>query len=173
MTREEFGDCEVHLEFLMPKAVELGHQVAGGVRNPDPRQLRQGQDTGDDCGGIYPRAELLPTYKHIDEGIAPKVNAAKAGRVADARHRLGRPRFDADGKKDGQRAVRQGDAERQGDPREPGGDQHRPATTGADKETPRGPILLQGDHGPVAFRDVRARVLLTNRDSEQPERSTG
>jgi len=27
------------------------------------------------------------------------------------------------------------------------------------KEIPRGPILLQGDHGPVAFRKIRVRAL--------------
>ena len=27
-------------------------------------------------------------------------------------------------------------------------------------EVPAGPILLQGDHGPVAFRDVRVRPLV-------------
>ncbi len=32
--------------------------------------------TGSDCGGVYPRAELLPRYHYLDDGFAPKVNAA-------------------------------------------------------------------------------------------------
>ncbi len=28
-----------------------------------------------------------------------------------------------------------------------------------DRESPAGPLLLQGDHGPVAFRNVRVRPL--------------
>ena len=29
--------------------------------------------TASHCGGIYPRAELLPKYHYLDEGIPPRV----------------------------------------------------------------------------------------------------
>ena len=31
--------------------------------------------------------------------------------------------------------------------------------SGGSKEVAQGPILLQGDHGPVAFRNIRVRPL--------------
>ena len=37
------------------------------------------------------------------------------------------------------------------------------------KEIPRGPLLLQGDHGPVAFRNIRVREI----DVIRPESSDG
>ena len=32
--------------------------------------------TGNDLGGIYPRAEAKPKYHYLDEGHAPRTNAA-------------------------------------------------------------------------------------------------
>ncbi|MFO0910648.1 MAG: hypothetical protein U0794_20260 [Isosphaeraceae bacterium] len=36
--------------------------------------------TASHCGGVYPRAELLPRYHHIDEGYPPRANACKPAR---------------------------------------------------------------------------------------------
>ena len=107
----------------------------------------------------FPRAEMLPKYHHIDEGYPPKTNAAKPPGTWQTLDILFRaPRFDASGKKvanarfvkvtlNGQ--VVQDDLE-------------VPCPTGnnwRNPEHPTGALLLQGDHGPVAFRNVRVRRL--------------
>ena len=62
--------------------------------------------TGSDCGGIYPRAELLPRYHHLDDGYAPKVNSARpAGEWQTLDLIFKAPRFDRSGKKGSQGPV--------------------------------------------------------------------
>lgn len=157
VTKEEFGDCEVHVEFLIPKGSNSGVKLQEVYEIQIYDSFGKAKLTGDDCGGIYPRANLLPIYKHIDTGIAPKVNAAKApGEWQTLDIVWQAPRFDKDGKKTANakfvkvtlndKVIHE--------------NQEMESPTGHNwtrKETPRGPILLQGDHGPVAFRDVRVR----------------
>ena len=112
-----------------------------------------------DCGGIYPRAELLPKYRYLDEGFPPKVNACKPPgewQTLDATFLA--PRFDASGKKTSNarfvKVVLNGQVVQE--------DQDVPYPTGhawKTKEVPKGPILLQADHGPVAFRSVKVRPV--------------
>src|SRR5262249_6310385 len=100
VTKQKFGDIEVHLEFLIPRRSNSGVKFEGlyeiqifdsyGVKKP----------TASDCGGIYPRAELLPRYHHIDDGIPPRVNAARpAGEWQTLDVIFLAPRFDGAGKK--------------------------------------------------------------------------
>ena len=114
---------------------------------------------GDDCGGIYPRAEQKPKYHHIDEGIAPRTNAAKAPgewQILEIVFRA--PRFDASGRKVANarfdKVVLNGKLIHD--------HVEVPYPTGhiwREKEKPTGPLLLQADHGPVAFRNIRLRPL--------------
>jgi hypothetical protein len=159
VTKDEYGDCEVHLEFLIPKGSNSGIKLHAVYEIQIYDSFGKEKVKGDDCGGIYPRADLLPTYHHIDEGIAPKVNAAKAPgewQMLDIVWQA--PRFDADGKKTtnakfvkvtlNDKVIHE--------------NQEVATPTGhnwKNKETPRGPILLQGDHGPVAFREIRVRPV--------------
>lgn len=157
LSREEFGDVEVHAEFLIPKGSNSGVKLQGlyeiqildsfGVRRPK----------GSDCGGIYPRAELTPRYHHIDDGVPPRVNAARpAGQWQSLDIVFQAPRFGADGKKTANaRFVRVVLNDRviheNVEVATPTGHAWRL------KEVARGPLLLQGDHGAVAFRNVRVR----------------
>ena len=62
LSKQAFGDVEVHVEFLIPKGSNSGVKLQSlyeiqicdswGVKEPK----------GSDCGGIYPRAELKPKY---------------------------------------------------------------------------------------------------------------
>ena len=66
-----FGDIEAHLEFLIPRGSNSGVKLQGLyevqiIDRPAAKKL-----TGSDCGGVYPRAELLPRYHHLDDGFAP------------------------------------------------------------------------------------------------------
>ena len=110
--------------------------------------------TGADCGGIYPRAENKPHYHHIDDGVPPLVNAAKKpGEWQTLDIVFHPPRFDADGKKTTnamfEKVLLNGKLVQ---------DHAEAATpTGSvwkDKEHPTGSLLLQADHGPVAFRNA-------------------
>jgi hypothetical protein len=157
VTKEEFGDCELHLEFLIAKGSNSGVKLQELYEIQILDSFGKTKLTGDDCGGIYPRANLLPVYKYLDEGIAPKVNACKApGEWQSLDIVWQSPRFDKEGKKTANgkfvKVMLNGKVIHD--------NQEVETPTGHNwtrKETPRGPILLQGDHGPVAFRDVRVR----------------
>jgi Domain of Unknown Function (DUF1080) len=157
VTKQKFGDIEVHLEFMIPRRSNSGVKFEGlyeiqiydshGVKKP----------TASDCGGIYPRAELEPRYHHIDDGIPPRVNAARpAGEWQTLDVIFLAPRFDAGGKKIANarfvKVVLNSQAVHE--------DVEVKTPTGhawKDKEIPVGPLLLQADHGPVAFRGIKVR----------------
>ncbi len=160
VSKEVFGDVALHVEFFIPKGSNSGVKFQGvyevqifdshGVKSPK----------GSDCGGVYPRSEQKPIYHHIDGGHPPLVNASKPfGEWQELDLTFIAPRFDAKGGKVADAritAILNGQKIQ---------DDCKVATpTGAawhDKEKPTGPILLQADHGPVAFRNVKARRLAT------------
>jgi hypothetical protein len=156
-TKQAFGDCEVHVEFVLAKNSNSGVKLQGVYEVQFLDSYGKKELSGDSMGGIYPRAELTPRYTHIDKGIAPKVNAAKpAGEwnVLDLVWKA--PRVDAAGKKTANavlvRAVLNGQVIHENQPVEtPTGNNYKL------KETPTGPLMLQADHGPVAFRGVRVK----------------
>ncbi len=100
VTKQSFGDLEAHFEFKIPKGSNSGVKLEGfyEIQIHDSFGVAQPKATHE--GGIYPRAEMLPRYHHIDEGIPPRTNAAKKPgewQTLDIVFRA--PRFDADGKK--------------------------------------------------------------------------
>ena len=158
-SRQLFGDVEVQLEFLIPRGSNSGVKFEGlyeiqifdswGVKTP----------SGSDCGGIYPKAELLPFYHHTDNGVPPRTNACKPpGEWQTLEAIFQAPRFDAAGKKTANarfvRVVLNGTVIHENiEVKAPTGHYYR------EKEIPAGPLLLQADHGPVAFRNIRIRVV--------------
>ncbi len=156
-TRQSFGDVELHAEFLIAKGSNSGIKFHGHYEIQILDSHGKKKLTGDDCGGIYPRAELLPRYRYLDEGIPPKVNAAKpAGEWQMLDVIFLAPRFDKDGKKTRNarivKATLNGQLIHE--------NQELLTPTGhnyKNKEVATGPLMLQGDHGPVAFRNVRVR----------------
>jgi hypothetical protein len=159
LSKRAFGDVEVHVEFLIPKGSNSGVKMQGlyEIQICDSWGIKEPK--GSDCGGIYPRAELRPKYHYLDKGVPPRVNACKKpGEWQTLDIVFQAPRFDADGKKTANarfvKVVLNDKVIH---------DNVEAATpTGHawhDKESATGPLLLQGDHGPVAFRNVRARPL--------------
>ncbi len=166
LSKQAFGDVEVHIEFLIPKGSNSGVKLQGlyeiqicdswGIKAPK----------GSDCGGIYPRAELKPTYHYLDKGVPPRVNACKKpGEWQTLDICFQAPRFGADGKKIANarflKVIFNGQVIHE--------NVEIATPTGHawhDKESATGPLLLQGDHGPVAFRNVRVRPLSPPRKSE-------
>jgi hypothetical protein len=159
VTRETFGDVEVHVEFNIPKGSNSGVKLAGvyEIQNYDRFGVKKLK--GSDSGGIYPRAELLPTYHHIDDGTPPRTNASRPPgewQTLDITFRA--PRFDANGKKTENarfvKVVLNGQVVQ-----EDVGLLYATGHAWHGKEHPTGPILLQGDHGAVAFRNMKVRAL--------------
>jgi hypothetical protein len=102
LTKHNFGDVESHFEFLIPKGSNSGVKFEGFYEIQIFDSFGVSKLTGSSCGGIYPRAEMLPRYHHIDEGIAPRVNAARpAGEWQTLDVNFRAPRFDSSGKKIG------------------------------------------------------------------------
>jgi hypothetical protein len=157
LSKKKYGDIEAHVEFLIPKGSNSGVKFEGlyeiqifdsyGVKKPK----------ASDCGGIYPRAEMLPVYHHIDDGIPPQANAARRpGEWQTLDVIFQTPRFDEQGKKTANarfvKVVLNDQLIHENvDVKTPTGHVWR------DKEFAAGPLLLQADHGPVAFRNIRVR----------------
>jgi len=158
LTTEKYQDVELKCEFFIAKGSNSGIKFNGQYKiqiidNPPGKKL-----TGDSTGGIYPRAEFKPKYHHIDDGIAPKENAAKSPGEWQTLHVIFQsPRFDDAGKKTTNarfvKVVVNGKTVHE--------NVEVAAPTGHawhNKEMAKGPILFQGDHGPVAFREVQVRA---------------
>ena len=77
LTNQNFGDLEAHFEFLVPKGSNSGVKFEGFYEIQIADSFGVKKPTASHCGGIYPRAEMLPRYHHIDEGTPPRVNAAR------------------------------------------------------------------------------------------------
>jgi hypothetical protein len=160
VTKQKFTDAEVHVEFLIPKGSNSGVKLMGLYEIQIYDSHGKKDLDGSDCGGIYPRAEEQPKYRHIDKGTPPRVNAAKPPgewQTLDIVFRA--PRFDPEGKKTANarfvKVVLNGEVIHEDvDVEYPTGSAWR-----LKKETATGPLLLQGDHGPVAFRNVRIRPM--------------
>ena len=162
VTKDEYGDVEIHIEFMMAEKSNSGVYLQGryeiqlldswGVEHP-----KYG-----DCGGVYQRWHEEPGMAESERGyggVAPRVNASRKPGVWQSYDIVFRaPRFDAQDRKTANarfvRVVHNGivvheDVEVGGPTR---------AAMFSD-EKPRGPLMLQGDHGPVAFRNICIRPV--------------
>jgi len=159
LSKESFGDVELHIEFCIPKGSNSGvkFQAVYEVQIFDSYGSTK-KPTGRDCGGVYPRSEEKPKYHQIDDGYAPLLNASKPPgdwQVLDATFQA--PRFDSSGQKTANArltVILNGKTVQD--------NLEVPTPTGSawhDREKTTGPILLQADHGPVAFRNIKARRL--------------
>ncbi len=155
--RRDYRDVEIHVEFLVAKGSNSGVIFHGNHEIQILDSYGVKQPTGGHCGGVYPRATNEPTYHHIDEGSPPRINAAKpSGEWQTYDIIFQAARFDASGKKTAHakfvRVVHNGQLIQE--------NVEMPWAHGPNwdrKQYPRGPIILQGDYGPVAFRNVRIR----------------
>lgn len=159
LTVDEFGDVELHCEFMVPENSNAGIKFHAVYEIQIYDSYGEENPTASDCGGIYHRAELFPRYHHIDRGYPPLVNASQppgTWQTLDIVFRA--PRFDAQGVKIANarivRAVLNGQLVQD--------DVELATPTGNNwtlSEVAAGPILLQADHGPVALRNLRVRSL--------------
>jgi hypothetical protein len=157
VTEREFGDVQLHVEFCIPKHSNSGVYLMGRyeVQVYDSFGVEKDQYPGIECGGIYPR---WINEKNV-EGHSPRVNASKSPgewQTFDIIFRA--PRFDAAERKTENakfvKVVHNGkiiheNVEVTGPTR---------ATLWEDEKS-TGPLRLQGDHGPVAYRNITAKRL--------------
>ena len=143
---EKYGDCTVEVEFLIPKGSNSGVYLMGRYEVQVFDSFGKKKPTKADLGGIY------NTSDPIAGNYEPK--APGEWQTLDIVFRA--PRFDATGKKTADAhftSVKLNGKEIQKDV-------DAPKPTGSElspKEVPTGPIMLQGDHGPVAFRNLRIK----------------
>lgn len=158
VTTQEFGDVEVHIEFNVSKKSNAGAYFMGRyeVQIYDSHGVTNAPYPGIECGGIYPyrNAERTPLAGH-----SPRVNVSKAPGEWQSFDVIFRaPRFDADGKKIAdakfEKVIHNGTVihENVSVARATSG-----GFGGAEKAL--GPLRLQGDHGPIAYRNIRIRPL--------------
>lgn len=159
-TKDDYGDIELRIDFLVPRDSNSGVKLNGMYEIQIRDTHGKEKLTGDDCGGVYPRGENEPRYHQIDEGVAPRVNAARpAGEWQTLEIAFQAPRFDAAGKKiENARFLR---VVLNGETIHENIELLHPTGAAWDEvaEIPAGPIMLQGDHGPVAFRRLAVRPL--------------
>lgn len=153
LSRYEFGDCDVHVDFQIPKGGNSGVYLMGRYEVQILDSSGKTDLSFGDCGGIYQGWG----EKNEWAGRAPNFNAFRGpGQWHGLDIRFRAPRFDASGKKIANATfarVMIDDVLLQEEVEVPN------PTRGAlfEDEAPLGPLFLQGDHGPVAFTNVRVR----------------
>lgn len=155
VTRQEFADIELHVEFMIAGHSNSGIYFMGAyeLQIYDSFGVEKDKYPGIECGGIYPR---WIDNKDV-EGHSPAVNASlPPGQWQSFDVVFHAPRFDNNGKKIANavfiKVMHNGKLihENVGLNAE---------TRGGFKEAAAGPLRLQGDHGPVAFRNLQIRPL--------------
>jgi hypothetical protein len=142
-TEAKFGDCTIEVEFMVPKGSNSGIYVMGEyeVQVLDSYGKPAEKLTQGDLGALYSAA-------------APKVHAAKApGEWQKFVIEFQAPKFDGGKKVSNAKFIKvtlndvvlHENVEMKG-----------PTPSGVTgKEAPEGPLMFQGDHGPVAFRNIK------------------
>ena len=150
-SKQEFGDLRAHVEFVVSKDSNSGVYFMGRyeVQVYDSWQ-KPSECPGIECAGIYQRWDEKRKPQGF-EGHSPRVNVSRPpGRWQTLDIVFRAPRFDKAGRKIAnarfEKVTHNGvlvhrDVELTG-----------PTRAGAyNDEKPVGPLMLQGDHGPVAY----------------------
>ena len=152
-TRHHYGDCKVHLEFMIPRKSNAGVYLMGRYEVQILDSFGKPKVGSGDLGGIYARWDKTkPKKEQWWEGTKPLVNAAKAPgewQTMDIVFRA--PRFDT-------RGIKTEDATFISVHINGKLVQKNATTSGPTASAPlrgdviSGPIAIQGDHGPIAIR---------------------
>ena len=154
----EFGDMSVSFDFMMAVHSNSGFYLQGRYEVQLMDSWGVQQPSFGDCGGIYARRRWNPSEQLFD-GHPPRQNACLApGLWQHMEIRFQAPRFDASGKKTAHARLLKVALN--------GLTIHEnlelTGPTGgpiSEQEAATGPIMIQGDHGPVAFRNIQINDL--------------
>ena len=149
-SRETFGDCRIELQVMVPKGSNSGIYVMGEYEIQILDSWERVKMGRGDMGAIYGAG-------------APLVNACKRpGEWQKYVIEFQAPRFDANGKK-----TRNGNAkfikiELNGEVLHEKNLEMSGVAGGAlvGREAPFGPLMFQGNHGPVAYRNIIVKSLV-------------
>ena len=158
LTTEKSGDVELYLEFMVSDRSNSGVYLHGLYEVQIWDSFGRDQSSiADICGTIYDY-ERRVNDKYVG-GVAPRVRAERpTGQWQSFHIWFQAPRFDAEGEKIANakflRVLHNGvliheNVEREG-----------PTRACMDiPEAPENPLMLQGDHGPIAYRNIYIRPL--------------
>ncbi|WP_214070714.1 DUF1080 domain-containing protein [Mucilaginibacter sp. dw_454] len=155
-TNMEHGDIDLSVDFIMPKGSNSGIYLQGRYEIQLLDSWGKQALTSGDLGAVYERwDETRPAGQFGYDGVAPRINVSRApGLWQNIRIQFQAPKFDGSGKKIANarvvRIILNGvviieNAELQAPTR----------GSAFANEAATGPLRLQGDHGPVAFRNFR------------------
>ena len=153
------GDIELHLEFLMPKGSNSGVYLQGRYEIQLFDSWNRPNPGFDDAGGIYQRwDDTRVGAARGFEGHAPRMNVSRApGLWQSLEIHFQAPRFDAEGRKTANarfvKVVHNGvviheNVQLTGPTR----------AAAFQDEVALAPLMIQGDHGPVALRNIQYRT---------------
>ena len=157
-TRWEHGDLTLELDYMMPEGSNSGIYLMGRYEVQLLDSWGAGRPTFADAGGIYQRWDAdRPEGERGYEGHPPRFNVSRApGLWQHLKIVFQAPRFNEEGDKVANaqfvKVVHNGvviheNVEVTGPTR----------AAAFQDEAPKGPLMIQGDHGPVAFRNIRYR----------------
>lgn len=159
-SKAEHGDAQIHVEFNVPKGSNSGVYVQGRYEVQVFDSFGKAEIGEHDCAALYQRWDpARGKGKEGYEGHTARVNACKAPgewQTFDITFRA--PRFDAAGKKIADavfvKVLHNGQLVHENVAL-------HGMTRGSkfEQEGPTGPIVVQGDHGPVAYRSLKITPL--------------
>jgi len=163
VTTWQHGDIELELDVMVPKGSNSGIYLQGGYEVQVFDSWRAKHASYGDMGGIYRNWEKDSATIYL--GKAPSASAAKApGLWQHLSISFRAPRFDGSGKKISNARfvyVKLNNVlihEQIEVPQLTGGPLDN-------KEKAMGPLMIQGDHGSVALRNIRYKLLNDTKDS--------
>ena len=142
-SKDKFGNCRIELEVMVPKGSNSGIYVMGEYEIQVLDSWGRQKMNGGDMGAVYGASP-------------PKVNASKKpGEWQQYVIDFKAPKFDSSGKKIEKAELVKVELNGQVlheklkmNQQTPGG------VTGAESPTGTGPLMFQGNHGPVAYRNI-------------------
>lgn len=153
----EHGDVEAHVEFCVPKGSNSGVYFQGRYEVQVLDSWGVAKPTYTDCGGIYQRWKDGKGF----EGHAPLVNASRPpGEWQSFDVVFRAPRFDEYGNKT--EDAKFVSVKLNGQLVQQNVSVSGPTRSAMDEttEVAHGPLMLQGDHGPVAYRNIIIRSVM-------------
>ncbi|MGD2094315.1 MAG: DUF1080 domain-containing protein, partial [Phycisphaerales bacterium] len=147
-SKEKFGDCLIELQLMVPKGSNSGVYVMGEYEIQVLDSWERVKMGMGDMGAIYGASP-------------PSINACKRpGQWQKYVIEFRAPKFDANGRKISNAKFIK--VELNGQVLHENLEMTNGSTGGAlvGKEAPTGPLMFQGNHGPVAYRNIIVKPLL-------------
>jgi hypothetical protein len=153
VTKQNYGDIKLELDFIISKKSNSGVYLQGRYEIQIYDSWGKENPVSWDCGGIYERYDGTKTY----EGVPPLVNASgKPGEWQHLEIKFNAPRFNSKGEKIKNAIFKK--VKLNGVLIHKNAEVTGPTASSLDeKEELSGPLMLQGDHWPVAFRNIKLK----------------